>query len=479
MIKGKKITAICGLLTIVLFILCLQKHTTVDQLKQTQDWDSQIAKELIEAVVAYKGANNRLPDTAKWDRFVKGLSPAVQDFVSLNPENSRSLAIAALKQASGGNTRKRRKSTKEIQVSRTDASFYRGGDLAPFLALQLPARHHQSYSVILWVETRNCIYAFWSEKPEMNTWGNEYCKTSQGGFRGEKIHHLHSKSPLSDNFNALYIPYAEKLLYISGYSDPHNRHGHIGTQGALVTVHDAHRIFTNFYNLSTLLVLNHFNMQKHKTDNMLRYFDSQTHMTHHGANIYVYARYNMHRGVRKVQVGIMRVIDPQTPDTQWELRPPTSYQPVDIRSASGEEINTAYSWGAYVVGNVRTSRGVHPMIVGISVTAEGAKERSNANCHITGFVSTDFVSFKQVKIIHKARCIWSDKFPSMETESVKLLKRHHDVRVSDFPASGIVRNDTHFVMWIVEGMTDPTIVKKRTFPIVVSLSEFREVAEYV
>ena len=96
---------------------------TVGQLKQTQDWDSQVAKELIEAVVAYKRTNNRLPETPRWDRFVKGLSPAVQDFVGLNPENSRSLAIAALKQASGGNKRKRGESNDTTQADTTDETM--------------------------------------------------------------------------------------------------------------------------------------------------------------------------------------------------------------------------------------------------------------------------------------------------------------------------------------------------------------------
>ena len=97
---------------------------TLGQLKQTQDWDSQVAKELIEAVVAYKRTNNRLPETPRWDSFVKGLSPAVQDFVGLNPENSRSLAIAALKQASGSNTRKRgKRSNDTTQADATDETL--------------------------------------------------------------------------------------------------------------------------------------------------------------------------------------------------------------------------------------------------------------------------------------------------------------------------------------------------------------------
>ena len=97
---------------------------TLGQLEQTQDWDSQVAKELIEAVVAYKRTNNRLPETPRWDSFVKGLSLAVQDFVGLNPENSRSLAIAALKQASCSNTRKRgKRSNDTTQADVTDETL--------------------------------------------------------------------------------------------------------------------------------------------------------------------------------------------------------------------------------------------------------------------------------------------------------------------------------------------------------------------
>lgn len=94
--------------------------TSVDQLEQTQDWNSQAAKELIEALDAYKRTNNRLPETPRWAGFVGGLSPAVQTFVSINPESSRSLAIAALKQASGGNKRKRGKNNAGTIVGEAD-----------------------------------------------------------------------------------------------------------------------------------------------------------------------------------------------------------------------------------------------------------------------------------------------------------------------------------------------------------------------
>lgn len=85
------------------------ESNTDGQLNQTQDWDSQVARELLEALVAYKRVNSRLPETPRWDRFVKGLSPAVQDFVGLDPGNSRSLAITALKNASSSCSNKRKR----------------------------------------------------------------------------------------------------------------------------------------------------------------------------------------------------------------------------------------------------------------------------------------------------------------------------------------------------------------------------------
>lgn len=205
------------------------------------------------------------------------------------------------------------------------------------------------------------------------------------------------------------------------------------------------------------VLLTHEAVIKQTVDNFFRYFDSQTHLTFFQGTLYVYARFNAFRGARKVQVATIPL---PTLAHATRFKPPSLYVPVHLWYRTGKEVLTAYSFGAYTIDGW--------FLIGITPTTDGDQQ-----CVIRTFVSINAIHFHEVEVVHNSNCALCVPLPQ---DSVSRIGRSNDVRVSTYPASGMVSNATHFVIWVVNDMMKASSSLK---PTILNLDKYYETALYL
>lgn len=358
--------------------------------------------------------------------------------------------------------------------------------------------HYMGYSTLIWRyseenNTLGCIHLFYVVKVNrMDTLYRKICLNTSYEWSYGHVNHVYKNSPPSDNYNA--FMYNESILVtIGGYVDtPGGVPDYSGKRGAIMSLYNAPldgSLDLNPRGLKLIKrkIVTERGMHAHTTDNMMRYFDSHTHIsvlpsTETAVRLYsnktaqthvdflLYARYNKDRGWRQSQLGKGMI----TFTNNIEINTPSTYKAAHVYMKRGGEFvesKTVYTLSVYTISTDNDT-----FAIATSPITDGVKRIPNNvaisnGCSLISFVSIDYVNFFEVNILSESDCVWSVKNPSKE--SVKALGREYDVRTYDYPASGIIYNSTHVLFWLVKKINTLGSAVK---PVMLSTKEYMNVA---